>query len=63
MSNQGTNEEPRDYLNEAGDIGEEQLPQTQVRKSDKFEWTYASDENSDDITVWQKIQKYFRGGT
>jgi len=60
---QGINEEPREFFTEAGDVGEEQLPQTNVGKSDKLEWTYASDQNADDITVWQKIQKFFRGAT
>jgi hypothetical protein len=56
------NEDARNLMNEPGAIGEEQLPQD-AGKNDKQEWTYASDKNSEDITWWQRVQKFFRGGT
>jgi hypothetical protein len=57
------NEQARELINEPGSIGEEQLPQDSVGKNDKQEWTYAADKVSEDITWWQRVQKFFRGGT
>jgi hypothetical protein len=56
------NDSARELMNEPGSIGEEQLP-ADAGKNDKEEWTYASDKNFEDHNWWQRIQKYFRGGT
>lgn len=57
------NEHAREMLNEAGAIGEEQLPQDNIGKNDKQEWTYAADKVQQDITWWDRVQKFFRGAT
>jgi hypothetical protein len=53
----------RELINEPGSIGEEQLPIDAGDKNDKQAWTYAADKIDEDVTWWQRLRNFFKGGT